>query len=184
MILRVMFVRKKDLFEQNAALFNRLQSVSAELEKYKTLYSENITEINSLRRRLADIELEAERKAAEEQEKEPEPPTQADEVQSPTEEMPLNPLSDVVLENNAMQKGAEVIGRIVFDAAKICNEFADKQTEYSKDLINLVLGKTEVAKSEIYEICRTEQPDERKLISIDAVYDDTADYFSNLRKQI
>lgn len=180
-------MRKKDLFEQNAALFNRLQSVSAELEKYKKLYSENITEINSLRRRLADIELEAERKTAEESaEKEPEPTesTETVKAQSPAEETQLKPLSDVVLENTAMQKGAEVIGRIVFDAAKTCNEFADKPTEYSKDLINLVLGKTEVAKSEIYEICRSEQTEEQKIAAIDAVYDSTTDYFSNLHKQI
>ena len=38
-------MKKKELFEQNTVLYNRLQVVTAELKKYKQLYAKDIEEI-------------------------------------------------------------------------------------------------------------------------------------------
>lgn len=173
-------MRKKDLFEQNTVLYNRLQSVSAELDKYKKLYSENISEINTLRKQLADMETKM-NSAAEEK---AESPAQINEVEILTPKTNIyTPLTDVVLED-AMQYGATIIGKIVLEGTKANNSFADKPNEYSKDLINLVLGKTEVCKSAIYEICKSDADNDGKKAEIDKVYKEAIDYFGSLYKQV
>ncbi len=173
-------MRKKDLFEQNTVLYNRLQSVSAELDKYKKLYSENISEINTLRKQLADMETQINS----EKEQKAEIPTEANEAEISTPKTNTYvPLTDVVLED-VMQYGAAIIGKIVLEGTKANNSFADKPNEYSKDLINLVLGKTEVCKSSIYEICKSDASDDSKKTEIDKVYKDAIDYFNSLYKQI
>ena len=48
-------MKKKDLFEQNTVLYNRLQTVNNELQKYKQLYNQNIEMINSLNRQIDEL---------------------------------------------------------------------------------------------------------------------------------
>ena len=173
-------VRKKDLFEQNTLLYNRLQTALDELDKYKKLYKENIEEINSLRRQLVEMEK---------QQIEAAPPVlteQAPPVISAifdTEEPKVQTDIEVELPD-IIQYGAQIIGKIVLEGTKASNSFRDNPSEYSKDLINLVLGKTEVCKSAIYDICHTDAEDAEKIKNIDDVYKDAADYFQSLYKQV
>ena len=179
-------MRKRELLEQNSSLYNRLQSVTDELEKYKKLYDENIEEINYLRRELAEMEIKANElasKAAEqENSKIPEPP--ADEEPQPVanEPVPL-PIIETNLDS-VLQFGAEVIGRIVIEGTKANNAFTEKPNEYSKDLINLVLGKTEVCKAAIFDVCGSSDADSVKRAKILEIEKDTIEYFENLYKQI
>ena len=83
-----------------------------------------------------------------------------------------------------IQYGAQVIGKIVLEGTKASNSFKSNPSEYSKDLINLVLGKTEVCKSTIYDICQSAAEDAEKIKNIDDVYKDAADYFQSLYKQV
>lgn len=170
------FVRKKELFEQNTVLFNRLQTATAELEKYKKLYKENIEEINSLRRQL--VEMEKTKISVPEIE-------EASATHAIFDSIPVEsaPLCEVELPD-VMQYGADVIGKIVLEGTKASNSFRDNPNEYSKDLINLVLGKTEVCKSAIYDICRSDAELDVMRSNIDEVYKDAADYFASLYKQV
>lgn len=165
------------MLEQNTVLYNRLQTALEELEKYKKLYKENIEEINSLRRQLANMEKQN-------------APAPMITEEAPavhgifdTEQPKSEPAPDVKL-SDIMQYGAEVIGKIVLEGTKASNSFRDNPNEYSKDLINLVLGKTEVCKSTICEICASEADEAEKKKNIDNVQKDAADYFQGLYKQV
>ena len=48
-----------------------------------------------------------------------------------------------------MEYGAKVIGQIVVSAAEYSNKLTIGSNSSQKELVNLILGKTEVAKSEI-----------------------------------
>ena len=178
-------MRKKELYEQNTVLYNRLQTVTAELERYKKLYDENIQEINALRRQLADIEIEAlnnAKPAEEEFTSAFEVVASPDEKSEPVVAVSA-PIGDLEL-GDVLNYAAEVIGMIVLEGTKANNEFVAKPNEYSKDLINLVLGKTEVCKSSIYEICNSDADDSVKRAQIDVVYKEAVEYFGGLYKQL
>ena len=186
-------VRKNDLFEQNTFLFNRLQMVTAELEKYKKLYDENIREINALRRALAEMETACEAEQSEEGafydestsdfEKTTDVEVFEESATVVSESQSLHTLEDVTLEG-ASQYAAEVIGKLVLEGAKLSAKFAEKPNEYSKDLINLVLGKTEVCKSAILDICNGDSDDAVKRAQIDVVFTEAVEYFGSLVKQV
>ncbi len=170
-------VRKKDLLEQNTVLYNRLQTALEERDKYKKLYKENIEEINSLRRQLCEMEKQYT----------PTPPVTESEsaVHGIFEDHPIKEeITAEVKLPDIMQYGAEVIGKIVLEGTKASNSFRDNPNEYSKDLINLVLGKTEVCKSAICEICAGDAEETEKQKNIDDVFKDATDYFQSLYKQV
>lgn len=164
-------MRKKELFEQNTALHNRLQTLTAELKKYKELYSQNIAEINSLRQKLAEMEIEMTR-------------VSTVEIKQQEEQVVNEPIVAIPELEGASQYGADVIGKIIVEGTKISNSFVGVSNDLSVELINLVLGKTEVCKAKIYDVCREELPIEQKCAMIDDVYNDCMDYFSSLKKQI
>ena len=175
-------MRKNELFEQNSFLFNRLQSVNAELEKYKKLYEENIKEINALRHALAKTEMEA---AAEAQRETQQPEISAAEQEPEHERRESRKIipCDVTLDG-ADAYGAEIIGKIVLEGAKASRFFAESPNEYSKDLINLVLGKTEVCKAQIYDICKSDSDEAVKCARMDVVLSQAVEYFNNLNEQV
>ena len=80
--------------------------------------------------------------------------------------------------------GAEIIGKIVLEGTKISNLAAEKQSELSADVINLILGKTEVCKAKIYDICNSQIEDSKKKELLDALLSECLDYFSSLSAQM
>ena len=179
-------MRKKELYEQNTVLYNRLQTVCAELERYKKLYDENIKEINALRRTLADIEIKAAKEEVKPIEEEFVPAFEVIAVPEEEKEQPVissAPIADVSL-GDLFDYASEVIGMIVVEGTKANNEFVSNPNEYSKDLVNLVLGKTEVCKSSIYEICNSDADESVKRAQMDVIYKEAVEYFNGLYKQI
>ena len=161
--------------------------VTAELEKYQKLYDENIKEINSLRRALAELENrvndDGNNEAVFEEDAtfvEIEPESVIEEIEK--DEAPIT-LADVVLEG-VSQYAAEIIGKIVLEGASLSSKFAEKPNEYSKDLINLVLGKTEVCKGVILDICNDDSDESVKRAQIDVVYTEAVEYFKSLNEQV
>lgn len=180
-------MRKKQLLELNTTLHNRLQTVTEELKKYKILYNENIEEINRLRRELAEMEIKmAEQKAEAESLAALSSAEEKNEAEASLEEnneSVIIPIDEIPLDN-VFEFASEIIGKIVLAGTKASNEFADKPNEYSKDLINLVLGKTEVCKSQIFDICNSNLDDETKRAEILKIEKDALEYFDNLYKQV
>lgn len=83
------------------------------------------------------------------------------------------------------QYGSEIIGQIVISATRHCNSIAvEADRETSKELVNLILGRTEVAKAEILKIVSLELGIDEKKKLIDEQKQSAEDYFASVIAQI
>lgn len=101
---------------------------------------------------------------------------------------PLKELEAKVVRQAAMSKdveyGASVIGKTVVEAAKCCNELTNESAgDIAKELVNLILGRTEVAKAEILRIVSSNIEMDEKTQQIDAQFDQAIDYFNSVMAQ-
>ena len=84
-----------------------------------------------------------------------------------------------------VEYGAAVIGKIVVEAAKYINRVTSRgEQEYTKELINLILGRTEVAKSEILSIVSSDAGADEKKRGADAQLEQAKDYFESIIAQV
>ena len=70
------------------------------------------------------------------------------------------------------------------ESANGSNSLTNGGNTEHRELVNLLLGKTEVAKAEILAVVNGEGSFEDKKIKIDAVADETLDYFSSVLAQV
>ena len=157
-------MRKKKILEQNVLLFKQLGDAKAEIEKLKTELKNN----NDI---LQKIKAEAEEKEKEK-----------------NTSLPLKQLEKKVQKNAFtlqpdLQFASEMIGQIVIESARYSNMLvADGETKY-KELVNLILGRAEVAKSEILSVTKKEIPLEQKKQEITTVKDNAIEYFGDVMAQ-
>lgn len=160
-----MFVRKKDLIQQNLTLFDTLQKTQLELDKLKKQVKAYSNEIKALKSELSAKEGNA---------------SQSTE--------PMRRLEEKVLTTAALKPdveyGSEVIGKIVISAADYSNRLTPGGDDSNKELINLILGKTELAKSEILSVTQSDDDFETKRLKIDQIAKVTNDYFESVAAQI
>lgn len=157
-------MRKKEILEQNELLFKRLGDAKGEIEQLKAQLEKN-NEI--LRKIKAETEAKEKEKAASE---------------------PLKQLEKKIQKNAVslkpdLQFASEMIGQIVIESARFSNMLvADGETKY-KELVNLILGRAEVAKSEILTITNKKIPLEQKKQEITAVKENAIEYFGDVMAQ-
>jgi len=94
----------------------------------------------------------------------------------------IEPAEQVTLGDD-MEFGAEIIGKIVLTATKYCNELADVVSNENKELINLILGRAEVAKSEILIITDSDIPSPEKRVAMEKEAIAAEDYFKSVMAQ-
>ena len=157
-------MRKKLLLLQNNQLFDRLNGAEKEIQRLKKELIERDGQINELKKE--NERLLSKLNATE----------------------PLKTLEAKVVKQAGVtpevEYGASAIGKIVIEAAKACNRLtADGKADGAKELINLILGRTEVAKSEILSIVSSEYAFELKKEKIDAQFENAADYFCSVMAQ-
>ena len=97
--------------------------------------------------------------------------------------MPTNETEAATLDD-AMEYGAEIIGKIVVESARYSDMVNDKPSENNKDLINLIMGKTEICKAEILTIATRELDYNTKRDLMDSQLNDAIDYFKSVLAQI
>ena len=157
-------MREKEILEQNELLFKRLGDAKGEIEQLKAQLEKN-NEI--LRKIKAETEAKEKEKAASE---------------------PLKQLEKKIQKNAVslkpdLQFASEMIGQIVIESARFSNMLvADGETKY-KELVNLILGRAEVAKSEILTITNKKIPLEQKKQEITAVKENAIEYFGDVMAQ-
>ena len=155
-------MRKKLLLEQNIQLFDRLTAAEGEIKRLKN-------ELEEEKRRAAALKEEnarlSENKGA--------------------ATAPLKILEAKVIKQAGItpdtEYGAEVIGKTVVAAAKYCERL--KTHDNAKELINLILGRTEVTKAEIHNIVTSDNADEKKRRLIDEQFAAAEDYFASVTAQ-
>lgn len=160
-------MRKKKLIEQNLSLFENLQKTQSELIELKKQLKKNADEINLLKSQL-------------EKAKEPETETSVTE--------PMRRLEEKVITNASlkpdMEYGAKVIGQIVVSAAKYSNKLTVGGDDSKKELVNLILGKTEMAKAEILSVVETSDSFDVKCSKMDQIAAVSKEYFESVLAQI
>lgn len=158
-------MRKRDLLSQNTELFDRIAEAQLQISELKKEIANRDTEIDELKREIE--RLNAKLNATE----------------------PLKTLEAKVVKradvSPEVDYGAAVIGKTVVEAAKCCNSVtANGNSELVKEVVNLILGRTEVAKSEILGIVSSEDSFDTKKQKIDAQYENAADYFKSVTAQL
>lgn len=160
-------MRKKKLIEQNAYLFEKLQTTQRELNEFKEELRKNADLINSLK---AELEQTKEYK------------------ENVTVTEPMHRLEEKVIANAAltpdMEYGATVIGKLVVSAAEYSNKLTIGGDDSKKELLNLILGKTEIAKAEILSVIETSDSFEVKCTKMDQIVALCNEYFQSVLAQI
>lgn len=155
-------MRKKLLLEQNIQLFDRLTAAEGEIKRLKN-------ELEEEKRRAAALKEENARLSE----------------NKGTATAPLKILEAKVIKQAGItpdtEYGAAVIGKTVVEAAKYCEQL--KNCDNAKELINLILGRTEVTKAEILNIVTSDNADEEKRRLIDEQFAAAEDYFASVTAQ-
>ena len=86
-------------------------------------------------------------------------------------------------ELNPMEYGAVIIGKITVESAKCCDVITKNGGNDVKELLSLVMGKSELSKAEILNIAMSEDEDAVKKEKIDAELLETTDYFKSVSEQ-
>ena len=155
-------MRKKLLLEQNIQLFDRLAAAESEIKRLKKELEEKNRTVASLKEENARLTENKGSAAA-----------------------PLKILESKVIKQAEATPdtdyGAAVIGKTVVSAAKCCERL--KTRDNAKELINLILGRTEVAKAEILKTVSSDIAFDEKKAKIDAEYESAKDYFESVIRQ-
>ncbi len=79
---------------------------------------------------------------------------------------------------------AQIIGKTVIEATKACNELSSgEQSSQSLELVNLILGRTEVLKAEVLNILQSETDLETKKALMQSEQESAFDYFNSIKAQ-
>lgn len=154
-------MKKKDLTALNEKLFD-------ERNEAREKYQKALAELDTLKAKNQELSAELERIKSEQ--------TASEALKKLEKSMQL-PLSE------DKEYAAEIIGKIVLDAAKKCNSLTSDGKVKNLELVNLILGRTEVAKAEILRACKKEIPLEDKKLIIDNEKCDAMDYFISVLAQ-
>lgn len=158
-------MRKKELIRQNLSLFEELQKAKLETSDLKKQLKKYSDEIDALKSQLSDMKSEE---------------TEHTE--------PMRRLEEKVISSAAvdpdMDYGAKAIGKIVVSAANYSNRLTADGNDSYKELVNLILGKTEIAKSEILAVVESDNLPEQKASKIDAIVNEADEYFKSVSAQI
>lgn len=158
-------MRKKDLLNQNIILFEQLRKV--ELEN------------TSLRKKNKALEKELEELSDKVKELEFKPPVAVVTSDVTTQEAVVNTDLD-----DETAYGSETIGKIVLKATELNSNLSVNSSPDNVTLINLILGKTEISKSEILAIVSDDCSIETKKSKIDTVKNQAFEYFESVMAQI
>ena len=180
-------MRKKILLEQFDSLSTSYQKCFFELSELKKENARLLQKISELEEKLAQKQNEGfvvdatfsdqpqEEEIIEEFFEEETLQEEIKEEKSETEEISLD---------DAMEYGAKIIGNIIVESAKYSDMITAKPCENTKDLINLIMGKSEICKSEILTIALGELDYQTKCDLMDSQQTDAIDYFKSVLAQI
>lgn len=156
-------MRKKELLNQNISLFEQLQKEKADNATLKKEISRLKEQINELKSTLESLHTVEE-----------------------AETTPLQKIEEKVTKsavNRDFEYASAVIGKIVVASAECSNQLTvGGETKYI-ELVNLILGRAEVAKSEILGIVSLEEDFSLKKEKIDEVFAKSNEYFESVMAQ-
>lgn len=111
----------------------------------------------------------------------------AEEKSAPTfdySDFAIDETNETVIGEDIKNYAVKVISNIITESVKIGCVLASSGSENKKELLNLALGRTEVAKNEISTLVSSDLPDELKKASIDKEAAEVTEYYQSILAQI
>ena len=165
-------MRKKLLLEQFDSLSSSYEKCFYELSELKKENERLLDKISELEEKLAQQQTEGFKVGSAVTD-------QSQEEMTEEQHENISPTLD-----DAMEYGAKIIGNIIVESAKYSDMVTNKPSENTKDLINLIMGKSEICKSEILTIALGELDYNTKCDLMDSQLNDAVDYFKSVLAQI
>ncbi|MBQ8203103.1 MAG: hypothetical protein IJZ75_02335 [Clostridia bacterium] len=157
-------MRKKDLLNQNVMLFEQLRKVELENTALRKKNKSLEGEIEALNKKIEDL------------------------TAKPVYSEPLIALEEKITEtavlDDATSYGADAIGKIVLRATEYNGKLSENTTADSRTLINLILGRTEISKSEILAVVSDDCGFDTKKSRIHTIMNEAFEYFESVMAQI
>ncbi len=160
-------MRKKKLIEQNRVLFEALQESKRNTAELSEQLNENAAIISKLEKELSELK----EKGAQNPQENEKPAETEEKIQKPETENSFD----------ANSYGAKAIGNMVLKASEYCTKLGTDLK--NKEQINLILGRTEVAKSDILAVVTGKDDSETQKEKIDDIKKVTIDYFESIMAQ-
>lgn len=86
--------------------------------------------------------------------------------------------------SDGVNDGAKIIGKIVLSSAEYCNKLTDVgASENAKELVNLILGRTEVAKGEVLRLSNLDIDPKERYLAMERELNEAEDYFKSVMAQ-
>ena len=86
--------------------------------------------------------------------------------------------------SEGIKDGAKIIGKIVVSSAKYCNDLTGvASVPNAKELVNLILGRTEVAKAEILRLSALDVDHAERVSAMEKELQEAEDYFKSVMAQ-
>ncbi len=150
-------MRKKDLAEQNRLLFEKNRELNSKINELQNTLQRREVELNELKSTLVSQEDAFADKSSVE-----------DTVKAQPEEAAV---------------AVKAIGRVVVLCALYLNKLSEASYSDKKELINLILGKCEAAKSEILSVDSTNLSSEEATRVMEEIYKDAEEYMKSILAQ-
>lgn len=169
-------MRKKQYIELTESLTNRLRSekqINDELRAENEALNKQLTE---LREQMVAL--------LKDEKTEPDLEPVAVKTQTVSEpERKAVSLEEIEL-SSGVSDGAKIIGKIVLSSAEYCNKLtAVGAGENAKELVNLILGRTEVAKSEVLRLSSLDIDPKERYLAMERELNEAEDYFKSVMAQ-
>lgn len=161
---------KSQLIKQNKELFEKIQYITVSNKRLKDENAALKEKNEILLRRLSEASKPAE-------------VLQNTETSNEENSAEVNEGKAEVILSPETEYGSQIIGEIVMQSVTYSNLVAERGKPNKKELINLILGKTEVAKSEILNISLSDASLENKFAMMDSQLSDTIEYFKSVLEQ-
>ena len=172
-------MNKKLLLNQNRELFDKLQLSNLNCKRLREENQMLNEKIFILSNKINELEAKAQNTAEGVE-------APVEEIASTNEAMPelqdVEQEAEVVL-SKEIEYGSKIIGEIVMKAVLASNKLGELGKKNTKELLNLILGRTEVAKAEILNIVSSEMSFSGKVQTIDSVADEANEYFESVLEQ-
>lgn len=179
-------MNKNLLIKQNNELFSRINLLKNNNSALNSKVAQLTAEVEAYKQKIASLENELQLLKTEKSK-----PITALEIEEITEisDAPETTQKEDATEKEKVELPAEfnfasgIIGNIVIKAASTIEKINESSNDNKKELINLILGRTEIAKAEILSIISSDVSFESKQELINTQFDDANEYFKSILEQ-
>ncbi len=179
-------MNKSLLIKQNNELFSKIQvlksrnsALSSQVAKLNSVVEDYLKKIECLESEISALKALKDTSAIEQTSITSDEITQ---VTTETNDLDIAEPEEVELPDD-FNYASDVIGNIVIKAAGFINELTVSAKENKKELINLILGRTEIAKAEILNAVSSDVGLSAKQELIDTQYNEAFEYFKSIMEQ-